>query len=85
MKIVLFMRHKDSDDKFDNIQIFIEPKGAHIEAKDKWKENFLLQIGNEAILTFETPNDRFRIWGLQFFIEEKKQVFNHAIEDTLSI
>ena len=82
---VLFMRHKDSDDKFDNIQIFIEPKGGHIESKDKWKEEFLLQIGEDAILSFETSNDKYRIWGLPFFNEDKKQVFNHAIEGTLSI
>lgn len=72
---VLFMRHKESEDKFDNIQIFIEPKGAHIEAKDKWKEDFLLQIGEDAILSFETKNDKFHIWGLPFFIEDKKQSF----------
>lgn len=82
---VLFMRHKDSDDKFDNIQIFIEPKGAHIEAKDKWKEEFLLQIGEEAILTFETPNNKYRIWGLPFFIEEKKQAFANALNETLNL
>ena len=82
---VLFMRHKDSDDKFDNIQIFIEPKGAHIEAKDKWKEEFLLQIGEDAILSFETPNNKYRIWGLPFFSEDKKQVFNAAIHNTLHI
>lgn len=80
---VLFMRHKDSDDKFDNIQIFIEPKGAHIEAKDKWKEEFLLQIGEDAIVSFETKNDRFRLWGLPFFIEDKKSMFNKAINNTL--
>lgn len=81
---VLFMRHKDSKDRFDNIQIFIEPKGAHIEAKDKWKEEFLLQIGEEAIISFETPNEKYRIWGLPFFREDKKQVFNTAICNSLS-
>lgn len=82
---VLFMRHKDSDDKFDNIQIFIEPKGAHIEAKDKWKEEFLSQIGEDAILSFETPNNKYRIWGLPFFIEGKKQVFVKALTDSLNL
>lgn len=82
---VLFMRHKNSDDKFDNIQIFIEPKGAHIEANDKWKEEFLLEIGQEAVLSFETPNEKYRIWGLPFFQEEKKQSFVKAINDTLKI
>ncbi len=82
---VLFMRHKDSDDKFDNIQIFIEPKGAHIEAKDKWKEKSLFQIGEDAILSFETPNNKYRIWGLPFFIEGKKQLFVKALTDSLNL
>lgn len=71
--------------KFDNIQIFIEPKGAHLEAGDKWKEEFLLLIGDEAILTFNTPNNMYRIWGLPFFNEDKKQVFANAVRETLNI
>lgn len=82
---VLFMRHKESADQFDNIQIFIEPKGAHIEAKDKWKKDFLLQIGEDAILSFETKNDKFHIWGLPFFIEDKKQSFVNALNESLKL
>lgn len=82
---VLFMRHKESEGKFDNIQIFIEPKGSHIEAKDKWKEDFLLQIGEEAILSFESPNNKYRIWGLPFFNEDKKQVFSMALKEFMNL
>lgn len=82
---VLFMRHKESGNIFDNIQIFIEPKGAHIAANDNWKEEFLLQIGEKAILSFETPNDKYRIWGLPFYNESRKQVFNCAIKNSLDI
>ena len=82
---VLFMKHKESEDKFDNIQIFIEPKGTHIEAKDKWKEDFLLQIGEDAILSFETKNDKFHIWGVPFFIEDKKQSFVNAFSESLKL
>lgn len=82
---VLFMRHKYSDDKFDNIQIFIEPKGSHIEANDKWKEEFLLQIGEDAILSFETSNNKYRIWGLPFFIEDKKQKFVKTLTESLDL
>jgi len=65
--------------------IFIEPKGAHIAANDNWKEEFLLQIGEKAILSFETPNDKYRIWGLPFYNESRKQVFNCAIKNSLDI
>lgn len=82
---LLFMRHKNSEATFDNIQIFIEPKGAHIEAKDKWKEDFLLHIGEEAIISFQTPNEKYRIWGLPFFIEDKKQIFVKTLTESLDL
>lgn len=82
---VLFMRHKDNDEIFDNIQIFIEPKGAHLEASDQWKEDFLLLIGKDSILSFETPNNKFRMWGLPFFRENKKSRFDKAMKESLSL
>lgn len=82
---VLFMRHIGEDERYDNIQIFIEPKGAHLDSNDKWKEEFLLQIKDEVILTFETANDKYRVWGLPFFQEEKKQSFSKAVKESLNI
>ena len=40
---VLFLRRRYGE-KYDNLQIFIEPKGTHLLANDKWKEDFLNQI-----------------------------------------
>ena len=34
---VLFLRVKGSSDKYDNLQLFIEPKGNNLLIKDKWK------------------------------------------------
>lgn len=82
---VLFMRHKVDGGKFDNIQIFIEPKGAHIEAADKWKADFLSRIGEDSVLTFSRHNDMFRIWGLPFYQEENKTIFAKAFKDSIII
>lgn len=35
---ILFMRRKGEEEQYDNLQIFIEPKGEHLRAADKWKE-----------------------------------------------
>jgi type III restriction enzyme len=42
---VLFMKNKNGKEL--TYQIFIEPKGKHIEQKDKWKEEFLIKIKDE--------------------------------------
>jgi type III restriction enzyme len=55
---VLFMNSKKG--KTINYQLFIEPKGKHIEDKDRWKEEFLLQI-----------EEKFKKQGLKKFIETK--------------
>lgn len=39
---ILFLRIKGDDAKYDNLQIFIEPKGNQLLLKDKWKEKFRL-------------------------------------------
>lgn len=66
---ILFMRHKGTADHFDNLQIFIEPKGEHLIKADKWKEDFLLQLQSVAEITWITANDQYVIWGLPFFNE----------------
>ena len=40
---VIFLR-KSEIDGFEQIQIFVEPKGTHLLDKDAWKEKFLLQM-----------------------------------------
>ena len=68
---VLFLQ-KDKVDGFEQLQIFIEPKGEHLLEKDKWKEKFLLQLKKEAIPTkVIADNNDYRIWGLPFFNQAK--------------
>ncbi len=67
---VLFLRRKDGDD-YDNLQIFIEPKGTHLLANDQWKENFLNQIQGADIGQFCLKGEKFNIYGLPFFNRDR--------------
>lgn len=64
---VLFLQKKKTDG-YEQMQIFIEPKGEHLLEKDAWKERFLLQMRDEAvpIKVFKDDNE-YRIWGFHFF------------------
>lgn len=76
---VLFLRKKGTENQYDNIQVFIEPKGAHLFKTDAWKEAFEMKIHDEAIIRMETPNDRFEVWGLPFYNRERETDFDRAV------
>ena len=72
---VLFLQKVDGKD-FEQMQIFIEPKGENLLKQDKWKEDFLLEIKEK---TNEDPsllseNSHYKIWGFHLLIsmENKK-------------
>lgn len=69
---VLFLQ-KNKMDGFEQLQIFIEPKGTQLLEKDAWKEKFLLQLKAEAVPTtiFVDDND-YKILGLHFFNQENR-------------
>lgn len=69
---VLFLQKKKTDG-YEQMQIFIEPKGTHLLEKDAWKERFLLQMKDEAIpvTVFKDDND-YRIWGFHFYNEDTR-------------
>ena len=69
---VLFLQ-KDKTDGYEQIQIFIEPKGNQLLEKDAWKEKFLLQLENEAVTTIKFADDNdYRILGFHFFNQEHR-------------
>lgn len=69
---VLFLR-RDKTDSYEQLQIFIEPKGTQLLEKDAWKEKFLLQLQNEAVpvTVFADDND-YKIWGFHFFNQDTR-------------
>lgn len=55
---------------FEQLQIFVEPKGKHLEDGDRWKEEFLLQLEKLA------ENEHCKIFGLRFFNQENLNIFD---------
>lgn len=80
---VLFLRKKGERGQFDNIQVFIEPKGEHLRRIDEWKMLFQMRIHNDAILNFQTSNDRFDIWGMPFYTRDFEDQFDGTFKDSL--
>lgn len=75
---VLFLRIKGTTDVYDNLQIFIEPKGDGLLKQDKWKDDFLKQIKSMADIRWCTKNDKFFVWGVPFFNEKSNAEFEDA-------
>ena len=78
---LLFLRLRGAGDKYDNLQIFIEPKGGQLLKTDKWKEDFLLQIQQMAEVRWMTATDKYNVWGLPFYNEGNEKSFNSAFMD----
>ena len=79
------MKEKKTDKPL-TYQIFIEPKGKHLQATDKWKADFLKEIQErykDTIFTF-SENRRYRIIGVPFYnVEEENKFaeeFKYALE-----
>lgn len=69
---VLFLQ-KNKEDGYEQLQIFIEPKGSHLVASDQWKENFLLQMKDNAVArTVFVDDNECLIWGFHFFNTEMR-------------
>nr|WP_304101165.1 hypothetical protein [Mitsuokella multacida] len=69
---VLFLQ-KNSSDGYEQIQIFIEPKGNQLLDKDAWKEEFLLQLEEKAKATIKFADDnQYRIRGFHLFNQEHR-------------
>lgn len=79
---VLFLQ-KDKTDGYEQIQIFIEPKGSQLLEKDAWKERFLLQMKEQVVPTIKFVDDNeYRIWGFHFFNQEhRKKEFDEEMLD----
>ena len=64
----LLFLHKQNDAGYEQLQVFIEPKGTHLIADDKWKEDFLLEIEGKAVAAkIFVDDNKYKIWGFHFF------------------
>jgi type III restriction enzyme len=65
-------------------QVFIEPKGAHLIANDKWKEDFLRQIRDHE-KTIKIHTDHYVITGVPFYNYSNENDFKKTLEETLKV
>lgn len=80
----LLFLHKNNSDGYEQLQVFIEPKGTHLVETDKWKEDFLLEISEKAVATKVFVDDnKYRIWGFHFFNNDVRM--NEFAEDMSSL
>jgi type III restriction enzyme len=78
---ILFCKQKK--DKELTYQVFIEPKGNHIAAFDRWKEDFLKNIRKES-KTIKIDTDNYLITGVPFYNNENENEFKKTLEETLN-
>lgn len=77
----LILAKKKNLDSYDMHQVYAEPKGNNLLTEDKWKEDFMLEMEDNAYTNsmFDYGNN-YRIIGLPFFNEEyKKEEFEQQI------
>lgn len=63
---LLFLRRKGAA-AVVTIQVFIEPKGGHLIKEDRWKQDFLAEIGPEFQLATLFQGKDYVVRGLPFF------------------
>ncbi len=79
---LLFCKQKNEEQL--TYQVFIEPKGAHLIANDKWKEEYLEEIRKEK-KTINLMTDKYRITGVPFYNNTNENEFRKSIEEVLGI
>jgi len=81
---VLFLQ-KEKARGYEQLQIFIEPKGTGFLEKDNWKEEFLLQMRQKSIpVTILRDDNHYKIWGFHFFNhDERMKEFGDDMKELL--
>ena len=78
---VLFCKQKEGDEL--TYQVFIEPKGNHLKAHDKWKEDFLEKIRDKKEV-IKIHSDKYLITGVPFYNNDNENEFKETLENTLN-
>lgn len=82
----LMLLRKKNATGYEQYQIFVEPKGNHLLAQDKWKEDFLLQIESRGFPTKTFVDDtQYHVWGFPFYNQQQRmEIFTSTFERILS-
>jgi len=84
---VLFLRKKDGN--MLTYQIFIEPKGKHLKAHDKWKQDFLQEVTEKfasKTIEFKTQQktQKYRLVGVPFYNNEDENRFRQSLYESIT-
>ena len=80
---VLFLAKENGETL--SYQLFIEPKGEHIEDFDRWKEDFLKEIDTERKSELIIEDRNYRIIGLPFYQEKNQNQFRETLDEVLQL
>ena len=64
-------------------QVFIEPKGLHLKANDKWKEDFLQELRQDKLI-LNIHSDKYLITGVPFYNSRNQNEFYESLENLIS-
>lgn len=71
-----------SGQNYSTVQFYLEPKGAQLKDRDKWKQDLLLEI--ERISTIKGYSGDVRLFGMQFFSSSTTGTFKRELLDKLN-
>lgn len=77
---LLFCKQKEEKIAY---QVFIEPKGKHLIAHDKWKEEFLNEIAEDKKL-IEIHSDKYLLTAVPFYNYSNENEFAKTLENVLN-
>jgi len=66
-----------------NYQVYIEPKGQHLESNDAWKQEMLYEINGSDIEVIG-ENEDIRLIGLKFYNEENEREFINELSEKVN-
>lgn len=78
---LLFCKQKKEQEL--TYQVFIEPKGAHLKANDKWKEDFLKEVRDKKEV-LQIDSDKYLITGVPFYNNKDENEFKEKLENILN-
>lgn len=66
-----------------NYQVYIEPKGQHLESNDAWKQEMLYKINGSDIEVIG-ENEEVRLIGLKFYNEDNEREFINELSEKVN-
>lgn len=66
-----------------NYQVYIEPKGQHLESNDAWKQEMLYEINGSDIEVIG-ENEEVRLIGLKFYNEDNEREFINELSEKVN-